>query len=207
MDSQDQHPNRPAGGQPLIEVRNLSRVYRMGEYQVHALRNVDLTIAAGEYFVLLGPSGGGKTTLLRMLAGFERPNSGSILIDGQDMTAVPPYERPVNMMFQSYALFPHMTVAKNVAFGLRMSGVGKEETARRVREALELVKLTGYDDRSPTQLSGGQRQRVAIARALVMNPKVLLLDESLSALDHKLRQQMQIWQPRPKLPCLSVRPT
>ena len=160
--------------------------------QEDVLQDFSLEIHDGEFFTLLGPSGCGKTTVLRLIAGFEHPDAGSITIDGQAVEGLQAEKRPVNTVFQSYALFPHMTVAKNVAFGLRMSGVGKEETARRVRDALELVKLTGYDDRSPTQLSGGQRQRVAIARALVMNPKVLLLDESLSALDHKLRQQMQM---------------
>ena len=160
--------------------------------QEDVLQDFSLEIRDGEFFTLLGPSGCGKTTVLRLIAGFEHPDAGVIAIGGEAVEGLPAEKRPVNTVFQSYALFPHMTVAKNVGFGLRMAGVGKEETARRVREALELVRLTGYDDRSPTQLSGGQRQRVAIARALVMNPKVLLLDESLSALDRKLRQQMQM---------------
>jgi putrescine transport system ATP-binding protein len=159
--------------EPIIQIRNVTK--RFGK--VAAVDNVSLDIMAGEFFVLLGPSGCGKTTLLRMIAGFEVPTEGQILIDGQDMSAVPPNKRPVNMVFQSYAVFPHMSVADNV-----------EE---RVREALELVKLGGFEDRKPDQMSGGQRQRVALARSLVMKPKVLLLDEPLSALDAKLRAQMQ----------------
>ncbi|TXH24046.1 MAG: ABC transporter ATP-binding protein, partial [Elusimicrobia bacterium] len=141
--------------------------------------------------VLLGPSGCGKTTLLRMIAGFELPTEGQILIDGQDMAGIPPNKRPVNMVFQSYAVFPHMSVADNVGYGLRIAGVGKSERDQRVAEALELVKLGGFGERMPDQMSGGQRQRVALARSLVMRPKVLLLDEPLSALDAKLRAQMQ----------------
>ena len=156
------------------------------------LTDFSLDIRDGEFFTLLGPSGCGKTTALRLIAGFEQPDQGSITIAGQRVENLPPEKRPVNTVFQSYALFPHMTVAKNVAFGLRMSGVNKADTARRVAEALELVKLKGFEDRMPSQLSGGQRQRVAIARAMVMRPRVLLLDESLSALDYKLRQQMRM---------------
>jgi putrescine transport system ATP-binding protein len=173
--------------QPIIQVRNVSK--RFGK--VAAVDNVSLDITAGEFFVLLGPSGCGKTTLLRMIAGFEVPTEGQILIDGQDMAGVPPNKRPVNMVFQSYAVFPHMSVADNVAYGLKIAGVGRGEREERVREALELVKLGGFEDRMPDQMSGGQRQRVALARSLVMRPKVLLLDEPLSALDAKLRAQMQ----------------
>jgi putrescine transport system ATP-binding protein len=173
--------------QPIIQIRNVTK--RFGK--VAAVDNVSLDIMAGEFFVLLGPSGCGKTTLLRMIAGFEVPTEGQILIDGQDMRAVPPNKRPVNMVFQSYAVFPHMSVADNVAYGLKIAGVGRGEREERVREALDLVKLGGFETRMPDQMSGGQRQRVALARSLVMRPKVLLLDEPLSALDAKLRAQMQ----------------
>ena len=172
---------------PIIQIRNVSK--RFGK--VTAVDNVSLDILSGEFFVLLGPSGCGKTTLLRMIAGFELPTEGQILIDGQDMANVPPNKRPVNMVFQSYAVFPHMSVTDNVGYGLRISGVSKGEMRDRVTEALELVKLSGFEDRMPDQMSGGQRQRVALARSLVMRPKVLLLDEPLSALDAKLRAQMQ----------------
>ncbi|MDW8259926.1 MAG: ABC transporter ATP-binding protein, partial [Gammaproteobacteria bacterium] len=159
--------------------------------QFIAVDNVSLTIFKGEIFCLLGGSGCGKTTLLRMLAGFEEPTSGRIFIDGQDMAGIPPYERPVNMMFQSYALFPHLTVERNVAFGLEQEKLPRAEIARRVGEMLELVKLTAWARRKPHQLSGGQRQRVALARALVKRPKLLLLDEPLGALDKKLREHTQ----------------
>lgn len=172
---------------PIIEIRNVSK--RFGK--VTAVDNVSLDIMPGEFFVLLGPSGCGKTTLLRMIAGFEVPSDGQILIDGQDMAHIPPNRRPVNMVFQSYAVFPHMSVAGNVGYGLKIAGVGRAEHDERVREALALVKLGGFEDRMPDQMSGGQRQRVALARSLVMRPKVLLLDEPLSALDAKLRAQMQ----------------
>jgi spermidine/putrescine ABC transporter ATP-binding subunit len=172
---------------PIIQIRNVSK--RFGK--VTAVDNVSLDILSGEFFVLLGPSGCGKTTLLRMIAGFELPTEGQILIDGQDMANVPPNKRPVNMVFQSYAVFPHMSVTDNVGYGLRISGVSKSEIRDRVEESLELVKLGGFGDRMPDQMSGGQRQRVALARSLVMRPKVLLLDEPLSALDAKLRAQMQ----------------
>jgi putrescine transport system ATP-binding protein len=156
-----------------------------------AVDAVSLDIRRGEIFCLLGGSGSGKTTLLRMLAGFETPTAGSIQIDGQDLGAIPPYERPVNMMFQSYALFPHMTVEKNVAFGLEQEHKGRDEIRRQVGEILEIVQMTGFGARKPHQLSGGQRQRVALARALVKRPKLLLLDEPLAALDKKLREHTQ----------------
>jgi spermidine/putrescine transport system ATP-binding protein len=156
-----------------------------------AADRVSLAVEEGEFFALLGPSGCGKTTLLRLLAGFEHPDAGRILIDGQDMSGVPPNKRPVNMVFQSYAVFPHMSVAENVAFGLKVDRVPAAERQRRVEEALALVKLDGLGGRRPHQLSGGQKQRVALARALVKRPRVLLLDEPLSALDAKLRDAMR----------------
>jgi putrescine transport system ATP-binding protein len=156
-----------------------------------AVDDVSLQVSRGEIFCLLGGSGSGKTTLLRMLAGFETPTAGKIYLDGQDLSTVAPYERPVNMMFQSYALFPHMTVAKNVAFGLEQEHLGRAEIGRRVGEMLEIVKLSQFAARKPHQLSGGQRQRVALARSLVKRPKLLLLDEPLAALDRKLREHTQ----------------
>ncbi len=156
-----------------------------------AVDNISLDIYKGEFFSLLGPSGCGKTTLLRMLAGFEQPSQGQILLEGSDMAGVPPYRRPVNMMFQSYALFPHMSVESNIAFGLKQDKVPKGEIAQRVDEVIELVELSAFAKRKPHQLSGGQRQRVALARALVKKPKMLLLDEPLGALDKKLRAQTQ----------------
>ncbi|MFN7174345.1 MAG: ABC transporter ATP-binding protein [Thermaurantiacus tibetensis] len=158
---------------------------------VVAVDDVSLAIAEGEFFALLGPSGCGKTTLLRMLAGFETPTKGRILIDGEDYTRTPPNRRPVNMVFQSYAVFPHMTVSENIAYGLKMDGVRAAERRERVAEALALVQLEGLGDRRPDQLSGGQRQRVALARALVKRPRVVLLDEPLSALDAKLREELR----------------
>ncbi|WP_425045804.1 ABC transporter ATP-binding protein [Primorskyibacter sp. S87] len=172
---------------PLIQIKGVTKKY--GE--VTAVDNVDLDIYRGELFCLLGGSGCGKSTLLRMLAGFEDLNSGTITIDGVDMANVPAYERPTNMMFQSYALFPHMTVEKNVAFGLEQDNVPKLDIADRVHEILKLVELEDFKKRKPKQLSGGQRQRVALARALVKRPKLLLLDEPLAALDKKLRKQTQ----------------
>ncbi|EIK51695.1 spermidine/putrescine ABC transporter ATPase [Stutzerimonas stutzeri TS44] len=157
-----------------------------------AVDDVSLSIHQGEIFALLGGSGSGKSTLLRMLAGFERPSEGRIFLDGQDITDLPPYERPINMMFQSYALFPHMTVEQNIAFGLRQDGLAKAEVTQRVGEMLGLVQMTQYAKRKPHQLSGGQRQRVALARSLAKRPKLLLLDEPMGALDKKLRSQMQL---------------
>jgi putrescine transport system ATP-binding protein len=173
--------------QPFIKVQSVSKHF--GPFT--AVDGVDLEIYKGELFSLLGGSGCGKTTLLRMLAGFETPSSGTIHIDGVDMTNVPPYERPVNMMFQSYALFPHMTVEKNVAYGLQRDGVDKPEITRRVDEMLAMVELSQFAKRKPHQLSGGQKQRVALARSLVKQPKVLLLDEPLAALDKRLRENTQ----------------
>ena len=158
---------------------------------VVAVDRVDLEIRPDEFFTMLGPSGSGKTTCLRLIAGFERPDEGRVELDGRDVTELPPYARDVNTVFQDYALFPHMTVGENVEYGLRIAKVAKEERRRRAGEALEMVRLSGYETRRPGQLSGGQRQRVALARALVNRPKVLLLDEPLGALDLKLRQEMQ----------------
>ena len=159
--------------------------------EVVAVDGVDLTIGDGEFFSLLGPSGSGKTTVLRMIAGFEEPTGGAILLHGKDVTRVPPYDRDVNTVFQDYALFPHMSVLQNVEYGLKVKGVKKDERRRRAGEMLESVRLSGFGNRRPHQLSGGQRQRVALARALVNRPEVLLLDEPLGALDLKLREEMQ----------------
>jgi spermidine/putrescine ABC transporter ATP-binding subunit len=159
---------------------------------LRAVDDVSLEIRPNEFFALLGPSGCGKTTLLRILAGFERASEGRVLIDGEDMARVPPNRRPVNMVFQSYAVFPHMSVAENVAYGLLVTGAPRTEIGPRVKDALAMVRLDGLEARRPDQLSGGQRQRVALARALIKRPKVLLLDEPLSALDRKLRQEMQL---------------
>jgi putative spermidine/putrescine transport system ATP-binding protein len=160
--------------------------------EVVAVDRVDLDILEDEFFTFLGPSGSGKTTCLRMIAGFERPDEGRVELGGRDVTDLPPYERDVNTVFQDYALFPHMTVGENVEYGLRIAKVGRDERRRRATEALDMVRLRGYDDRKPAELSGGQRQRVALARAIVNRPRVLLLDEPLGALDLKLREQMQI---------------
>ncbi len=168
----------------IVTIEGVSK--RFGS--IAACDGVDLEIRRGELFALLGGSGCGKTTLLRMIAGFETPDTGRVLIDGQDMTGVPPHRRPVNMMFQSYALFPHMDVAANVGYGLRREGLPTDEIARRVADALDQVRLADHGKRRPSQLSGGQRQRVALARALVKRPKLLLLDEPLAALDRKLRE-------------------
>ena len=175
------------GQVPFIRIQAVSKQF--GTFV--AVDNVDLDIYKGELFALLGGSGCGKTTLLRMIAGFETPSTGRILIDGDDMQDVPPYERPVNMMFQSYALFPHMTVEQNVAYGLKRDGLDKGEIRDRVDAMLEMVELADFRKRKPHQLSGGQKQRVALARSLVKNPKVLLLDEPLGALDKRLREQTQ----------------
>ena len=172
---------------PLLEIRNLTKSFD-GQ---HAVDDVNLTIYKGEIFALLGASGCGKSTLLRMLAGFEPPTHGQIVLDGQDLSHVPPYQRPINMMFQSYALFPHMTVEQNIAFGLKQDRLPKAEIAERVAEMLTLVHMQEFAKRKPHQLSGGQRQRVALARSLAKRPKLLLLDEPMGALDKKLRDRMQ----------------
>jgi putative spermidine/putrescine transport system ATP-binding protein len=161
--------------------------------EVLAVRDVDLHVGEGEFFTLLGPSGSGKTTTLRVIAGFEQPDSGRVTLGGEDITHRPPYTRDVNTVFQDYALFPHMSVAENVGYGLKVKRVARAERRRLVDEVLEMVRLTGYGDRKPVQLSGGQRQRVALARAIVNRPRVLLLDEPLGALDLKLRQEMQVF--------------
>jgi spermidine/putrescine transport system ATP-binding protein len=173
---------------PLLTLSGISKQFDAQK----VLSEFDLSIQDGEFFTLLGPSGCGKTTVLRLIAGFEQPNAGTIQLNGEDITHIPAEKRPVNTVFQSYALFPHMSVFDNVAFGLKMARVNPAEISVRVMEALATVQLSDFAQRKPHQLSGGQKQRVAIARALVNRPKVLLLDESLSALDHKLRQQMQI---------------
>jgi spermidine/putrescine ABC transporter ATP-binding subunit len=173
----------------IVSIRNVSKLYPGG---VTAVDNVSIDIAQNEFFALLGPSGCGKTTLLRMISGLEMPTSGQIVIGGEDMAFTPPNKRPTNMVFQSYAVFPHMTVEQNVAYGLKVTGVPRDEITRRVGEALEMVKLSALAARKPDQMSGGQRQRVALARALVKRPKVLLLDEPLSALDAKLRDDMRL---------------
>jgi spermidine/putrescine transport system ATP-binding protein len=178
--------------QAAVEARGAAKVFGQGEHAVRALDGVSITINRGEFFTLLGPSGCGKTTLLRLIAGFESPTSGQILLDGQDITDLPPNKRPVNTVFQSYALFPHLTVAQNVGFGLEMLGRPASEVKSRTAEMLSLVKLDAMAGRMTSQLSGGQQQRVALARALAPQPKVLLLDEPLSALDLKLRKEMQI---------------
>lgn len=172
----------------IVSIRNVSKFF--GDFT--AVKDISLEIEEGEFFALLGPSGCGKTTLLRMVSGFETPSEGQVVIGGEDMTATPPNKRPVNMVFQSYAVFPHMTVEKNVAYGLKVDGVPAAEIGPRVAEALALVQLDQFAKRKPDQLSGGQRQRVALARALVKKPRVLLLDEPLSALDAKLRDAMRL---------------
>jgi putative spermidine/putrescine transport system ATP-binding protein len=173
---------------PGIRLRGLRKVFG----QVVAVDGIDLDIEDGEFFAVLGPSGSGKTTVLRMIAGFEVPTSGTIELGGVDATRIPPFRRDVNTVFQDYALFPHMTVADNVAYSLRVRRVPRQERARRVAEALELVRLPNLSSRKPAELSGGQRQRIALARALINRPRVLLLDEPLGALDLKLREQMQV---------------
>lgn len=173
---------------PAIRLTSLTKSFG----SVHAVDGVHLDVASGEFFSMLGPSGSGKTTVLRLIAGFETPTSGTIELFGEDVTAKAPFDRDVNTVFQDYALFPHMSVIENVAYGLRVRGMGKQERRERAAAALETVRLTGLGDRKPSQLSGGQRQRVALARATVVEPKVLLLDEPLGALDLKLREQMQV---------------
>ncbi|HWX79060.1 MAG TPA: polyamine ABC transporter ATP-binding protein [Steroidobacteraceae bacterium] len=180
-------PWNDPNARPYVEVEHITKSF--GDFK--AVNDVSLKIYKGEIFCLLGASGCGKTTLLRMLGGFETPSSGRIFIDGEDMTGVPPYERPVNMMFQSYALFPHMNVEQNVAFGLKQDRLPRPEIQQRVATMLDLVKMSEYAKRKPHQLSGGQRQRVALARSLVKRPKLLLLDEPLGALDKKLREHTQ----------------
>ena len=175
--------------EPIVSIRNVSKKFPGG---VIAVDNVSIDIAQNEFFALLGPSGCGKTTLLRMISGLETPTGGQIMIGNEDMALTPPNKRPTNMVFQSYAVFPHMTVEQNVGYGLKVTGVASSEIKRRVAEALEMVKLSALAERKPDQMSGGQRQRVALARALVKRPKVLLLDEPLSALDAKLRDGMRL---------------
>lgn len=175
------------GAASMVELRGVTK--RFGDFV--AVHDVSLSIERGEFLTLLGPSGCGKTTLLRMISGFEFPSEGMVLLEGRDVTTEPPYRRNVNQVFQSYALFPHLTVAENIAFGLKMKGASKEQIAQKVREGIDLVDLHGKENNKPAALSGGQRQRVALARAIVCEPKVLLLDEPLSALDAKLRHQMQ----------------
>jgi putative spermidine/putrescine transport system ATP-binding protein len=190
IDVPSSHPSPPAGepAEPAVRLLEVRKTY--GE--VVAVERLTLDVRAGEFFTMLGPSGSGKTTTLRVIAGFELPDSGRIELHGVDVTRSPPYERTVNTVFQDYALFPHMNVRDNVAYGLRVKGMGKRERSQRAAEALQMVRLSGVEDRRPIQLSGGQRQRVALARAIVNRPRVLLLDEPLGALDLKLRQEMQL---------------
>jgi putative spermidine/putrescine transport system ATP-binding protein len=175
-----------------VTLRDVRKVFPAGSSSVTAVDGVDLDVGDGEFFAMLGPSGSGKTTVLRMIAGFEQPTSGRILLGGEDVSRLAPFQRDVNTVFQDYALFPHLTVAENVAYGLRVKGVGRAERRARAAEALVTVRLTDYGRRRPSQLSGGERQRVALARALVNRPKVLLLDEPLGALDLRLREEMQV---------------
>ena len=177
---------------PAIQLVRLRKTFASSGREVVAVDDVDLEIGEGEFFSLLGPSGSGKTTVLRMIAGFEMPTAGAVLLQGRDVTRAAPYDRDVNTVFQDYALFPHMSVQKNVEYGLKVKGVAKVERRRRAGEMLEAVRLDGFGPRKPTEMSGGQRQRVALARALVNQPKVLLLDEPLGALDLKLREEMQV---------------
>ena len=185
-------PEDSVSGHNAIELVGVHKEFHVHGDRVHAVRRLDMAIRQGEFFSLLGPSGCGKTTTMRMVAGFEEPTSGTVFLDGRDVTGVAPNKRDVNMVFQSYALFPHMTTYQNVAFGLERRKVAKAEIRRRVGEILEIVSLTGMHKRAPREMSGGQQQRVALARALVNRPRALLLDEPLGALDLKLRQQMQV---------------
>jgi spermidine/putrescine transport system ATP-binding protein len=185
-------PAAGAAAVPAIDLVGVAKEFRTGGDVVAAVRSTDLSIAEGEFFSLLGPSGCGKTTTMRMIAGFEEPSEGTIFLHGRDVTDIPPNKRDVNMVFQSYALFPHMSVFENVAFGLRRRKAPKDEITKRVGDMLEVVGLAGREHRRPRELSGGQQQRVALARALVNNPRALLLDEPLGALDLKLRQAMQV---------------
>ncbi|KEA63156.1 Putrescine transport ATP-binding protein PotG [Marinobacterium lacunae] len=187
IEASAEHLSRVAQSE-ILKIDGISKLFD----EVRAVDNVSLTINRGEIFALLGGSGSGKSTLLRMLAGFEKPSEGRIYLDGQDITDLPPYERPINMMFQSYALFPHMTVAQNIAFGLKRDKLPKAEVEARVKEMLTLVHMEKFAKRKPHQLSGGQRQRVALARSLAKRPKLLLLDEPMGALDKKLRTRMQL---------------
>ena len=175
-----------------IEIQSVTKIFGSAQSVVRAVDNVSLTIRENEFLTLLGPSGCGKTTLLRMIAGFDHPTSGKIMLGGTEITALPPFQRPVNTVFQSYALFPHMTVAQNIGFGLEMQGKPKAEVNETITRMLALVRMEALRDRRTDQISGGQQQRVALARALAPHPKVLLLDEPLSALDYKLRKEMQI---------------
>jgi len=186
--SSDPSPGAEQPGEPAVRMTDVRKTF--GE--VVAVERLTLDVRAGEFFTMLGPSGSGKTTTLRVIAGFELADSGRVQLHGVDVTTSPPYERPLNTVFQDYALFPHMSVGENVAYGLRVKGVGKRERRRRAAEALAMVRLPDIGERRPIQLSGGQRQRVALARALVNRPRVLLLDEPLGALDLKLRQEMQL---------------
>jgi putative spermidine/putrescine transport system ATP-binding protein len=190
-------PSAEADGAAAVDARSEPPDIRLSGLQkrygeVVAVAGIDLEVRAGEFFTLLGPSGSGKTTTLRMIAGFELPDAGRVELAGRDVGPLPPYDREVNTVFQDYALFPHMTVAENVEYGLRVTGVARADRARRREEALQMVRLPEYGDRRPGELSGGQRQRVALARAIVNRPRVLLLDEPLGALDLKLREQMQV---------------
>jgi putative spermidine/putrescine transport system ATP-binding protein len=189
-EGRDAAPDPARGGAAVPDIRLSGLSKRYGD--VVAVDAIDLEITRGEFFTLLGPSGSGKTTTLRMIAGFEVPDAGSVALAGVDVTRIPPYDRDVNTVFQDYALFPHMSVAENVEYGLRVKKVPRADRERRRREALEMIRLPGLEARKPSELSGGQRQRVALARAIVNRPRVLLLDEPLGALDLKLREQMQL---------------